>query len=310
MWRANALWLLGAGAPPAGRHGGGRCAFAEAVTAGAASGGTSAVAMAYLAVRRSSAGTGPPRPAAQRSRTALVRARFEEILPALVVYAVEARVAIQRGERERARKDLVRAQVVRPLASHGPPWFAVEALLQLARAYLALADTAGAQLVVREAEQIARQRPQLGIPDDAACGRSGSSSRMPAPRWSDRPRSPPPSCACCLSCPRTCRSRTSRTACWSPGTPSRRTRCPSTASCRRRPVARRWSAPSRSACWSHSRHSRRRPARGPTGRAAAGRAAAGRPVCGRGRACRRHRVVSPGPAKSPGRDEAGSWPGW
>ena len=62
----------------------------------------------------------------------------------------------------RGRDALVRAQLLRPLASHASPWFSVDALLELCRAYLALADTAGAQIVLREAEQIIRRRPALG----------------------------------------------------------------------------------------------------------------------------------------------------
>jgi LuxR family transcriptional regulator, maltose regulon positive regulatory protein len=163
LWRANALWLLGSAQRLLGETEAAAAAFVDAVAAGAASGGTAAVAMAYQAVMAIEQGDWTAAgDHARRSRTELVRARFEEILPSLIVYAVGARVAVQRGERELARKDLVRAQVVRPLASRAAPWFAVEALLQLARAYLALSDTAGAQLVVREAEQIARQRPQLG----------------------------------------------------------------------------------------------------------------------------------------------------
>jgi LuxR family transcriptional regulator, maltose regulon positive regulatory protein len=164
FWRANALWLLGSAHRLLGDAQAADAAFADAVAAGAASGGTSAVAMAYraiMAIERSDWSAAGWH--VRESQVELVKARFEEILPSLIVYAVEVRVAIQRGERDRARKDLVRAQIVRPLASHAAPWFAVEALLQLARAHLALADTAGAQLVVREAEQIARQRPQLGI---------------------------------------------------------------------------------------------------------------------------------------------------
>jgi LuxR family maltose regulon positive regulatory protein len=164
FWRANALWLLGSARRLLGDMEAADAAFADAVAAGAASGGTAAVAMAYRAITAIERGdwTAAGRHA-RRSRSELVKAGFEEILPSLVVYAVEARVAIQLGERDRAWKDLVRAQIVRPLASHAAPWFAVEALLQLARAYLALADTAGAQLVAREAEQIARRRPQLGV---------------------------------------------------------------------------------------------------------------------------------------------------
>ena len=78
------------------------------------------------------------------------------------MYAVGARVAIHRGDLDRGRDDLVRAQLVRPLATHAAPWFAVDALLELARAYLAISDPAGAQVVVREAERIVRLRPDLG----------------------------------------------------------------------------------------------------------------------------------------------------
>ena len=43
---------------------------------------------------------------------------------------------------------------MRPLASHAAPWISVEALLHLARAYLGMSDPAGAQIALREAEQI------------------------------------------------------------------------------------------------------------------------------------------------------------
>ncbi len=69
----------------------------------------------------------------------------------------------QRGDVDGARRDLVRAQRVRPLASHATPWLSVGGLLELARAYLAVSDAAGAQVAVREAEQIIRRRPSLGI---------------------------------------------------------------------------------------------------------------------------------------------------
>jgi LuxR family maltose regulon positive regulatory protein len=57
----------------------------------------------------------------------------------------------------------VKAQLTRPLASHAAPWFAVDALLEVARAYLALSDPAGAQAAYRQAEQIVRRRPALGV---------------------------------------------------------------------------------------------------------------------------------------------------
>ena len=46
---------------------------------------------------------------------------------------------------------------------HGPP---SEALIELARAYLAIADTAGARTAVAEAEAVVRRRPDLGLLTD------------------------------------------------------------------------------------------------------------------------------------------------
>jgi LuxR family maltose regulon positive regulatory protein len=96
----------------------------------------------------------------------LRRGNYEEIAVALPVYAVAARVLIHRGDHRRARDMLVRAQLLRPLAGHGMPWVSVFTLLELARAYLAISDPGGAQLALREAEAIVRQRPALGILTD------------------------------------------------------------------------------------------------------------------------------------------------
>jgi len=93
----------------------------------------------------------------------LGRARFGESLPSLLVYIAAARVAIHRGEIARGREELLRAQLIRPLVSYAAPWVAVGSLLDLARAYLAISDPAGARNVVHEAEDIARRRPTLGV---------------------------------------------------------------------------------------------------------------------------------------------------
>jgi LuxR family maltose regulon positive regulatory protein len=133
------------------------------VAAGAAASGTAMVAMAKRSSIAMSRGDWLAAEAhARQARVLLETARYGEIVASLIVYAVGARVAIHRGDLVRGREDLVRAQLVRPLATHVAPWFAVDALLELARAYLAISDPAGAQAVVREAERIVRQRPDLG----------------------------------------------------------------------------------------------------------------------------------------------------
>ncbi len=163
-WRANALYLLGSARLALGKAEAADAAFGEAMAAGAATGSTHLAASARRAGLAAARGDwAAAEEYLQQSRKQLATAHFEELLQSLIVYAVGARVAVHRGDRARARDDLVRAQVVRPLASHAAPWYAVDALLELARAYLATSDTAGAQAALREAEQIVRRRPALGV---------------------------------------------------------------------------------------------------------------------------------------------------
>jgi LuxR family maltose regulon positive regulatory protein len=87
---------------------------------------------------------------------------WEGLVPALGVFAVSARIATQLGDAERARADLLRAQLVRPLANQGAPWHSVFGLVELTRAHLAASDPSGARVSLREAEHIVRRRPMLG----------------------------------------------------------------------------------------------------------------------------------------------------
>jgi LuxR family transcriptional regulator, maltose regulon positive regulatory protein len=91
---------------------------------------------------------------------------YGDLVMGLGIYALQARIAAHRGEVQAARAALVRAQLVRPLASRAAPAYAVGSLVELARGYLAMSDPAGAQIVVREAEEIVRRTPSLGILTD------------------------------------------------------------------------------------------------------------------------------------------------
>jgi LuxR family maltose regulon positive regulatory protein len=162
-WRAHALLTLGAAHLLLGDPDAADVAFADCVAAGASAPATAMVALAKrasIAIAR-----GDWKAAERHSRLAradLETEYFGEIINALLVYAVGARVAIHGGDVAGARADLVRAQIVRPLATHVAPWFAVDAHLELARAYLAASDPSGARIVLREAEQIVTRRPALG----------------------------------------------------------------------------------------------------------------------------------------------------
>jgi len=79
-----------------------------------------------------------------------------------VVDAVAARVALRRGQRQRAVELLAHAQRLRPLLSAALPWIAVRSRLDLAHAHLALADPAGARTLLAEVQDVLQRTPRMG----------------------------------------------------------------------------------------------------------------------------------------------------
>jgi LuxR family transcriptional regulator, maltose regulon positive regulatory protein len=79
-----------------------------------------------------------------------------------VVSAVQARVALHRGDIPTVRGELVRAQRLRSLLTVAEPYLAVQTRLELTRVHLALADTAAARTLMREVDELLRHRPGLG----------------------------------------------------------------------------------------------------------------------------------------------------
>ncbi len=98
-----------------------------------------------------------------RAESIVADGHFENYWTSALVYAVAARAALHRGEVERARTQLARAARLRPLLIYPLPVVSVQALLEMARAYMTLADTGGADAVLRQAEDILRERPELGV---------------------------------------------------------------------------------------------------------------------------------------------------
>ena len=99
---------------------------------------------------------------AGQARTVLRRAGIEESYATPLVSAVQARVAMHRGDVTAARQELITAQRLRPLLTYALPYFAVQARIELARVHLALADLAGARTLMREVDELLRRRPGLG----------------------------------------------------------------------------------------------------------------------------------------------------
>jgi LuxR family transcriptional regulator, maltose regulon positive regulatory protein len=80
-----------------------------------------------------------------------------------LVHAVAARTALHRGDVESARQHVAQCVRLRTSLSYAVPFLAVQTRLELASAYLELADSAGARVILREVRDVLRLRPDLGI---------------------------------------------------------------------------------------------------------------------------------------------------
>ncbi len=99
---------------------------------------------------------------ADRALRFIRQSRMEEYPTSALAYSVAARVAVHRGDARGAQELLTRAQRLRPGLTYALPYFAVQTRLELARAFLALADAGGAATMLRETEAVLRRRPDLG----------------------------------------------------------------------------------------------------------------------------------------------------
>jgi LuxR family maltose regulon positive regulatory protein len=80
----------------------------------------------------------------------------------VLVWPVQARVALHRGDVPAARRELIRARGPWPELTMAFPHHAVRLRIELIRVYLALDDQAGARTLMREIDDVLRRRPDLG----------------------------------------------------------------------------------------------------------------------------------------------------
>ena len=115
---------------------------------------------------------------ADQARAVMRRAGIEDA----IVCAVQARVALHRGDVPAARWELAGAQRVRHLFTYAVPHIAVQARIELIRVYLGLADVAGARVLMREIDEILERRPHLGalVGEARALRARLSAERIPA----------------------------------------------------------------------------------------------------------------------------------
>ena len=94
--------------------------------------------------------------------------QFERYWTSALVFATAARTALHRGELRQARQHVAEAAGLRPLLVYALPVVSVQALLELATAYVGLGDAGGADAVLRQVDDILRKRPRLGVLPDRA----------------------------------------------------------------------------------------------------------------------------------------------
>jgi LuxR family maltose regulon positive regulatory protein len=172
LWRAPAQLLLGISHLLAGDLGVADRVVAEAVEVAKDTGATVAASVALAERAILAIGRQDLRNAetlVEQARSVVAKAHLEECVTSLVLYAAGARVAIHHGDLDQAEQDLARAQQLRPQATHALPYYAVQARLELTRAYLALTDLAAARGVLGEVDDLLRRRPDLGtLPEQAS----------------------------------------------------------------------------------------------------------------------------------------------
>ena len=199
LWRAPAQLLVGISRLLAGDLGVADDVLAEAVEVAEDTGATLADSVALaeralLAIGRRRTGM-QPKPWSSRRQSLVERAHLEDCVTSVVVYAAAARVAIHRGDVVLAQQELARAQRLRPQATYALPYYAVQARLELIRAYLALGDVAGSQTVIRRSTACCGGGPTSApFPTrPTSCAPSSTTSTATSSGWHHSLR---PSCGC------------------------------------------------------------------------------------------------------------------
>jgi LuxR family maltose regulon positive regulatory protein len=99
---------------------------------------------------------------AERAIATARRSHRENAALNALAYAVAGRTALHAGRTSSARELLATAQRRLPQLTYALPIPSAQTRLELARAYLTLADQAGARTMLREMDAILRRRPGLG----------------------------------------------------------------------------------------------------------------------------------------------------
>ena len=97
---------------------------------------------------------------ASQARGVLHRAGLEKFS---LLCAVQARLALHRGDIPAARRELASAQEFRPLLTYALPHLSIQFRIELIRVHLGRSDLAGARTLMREVDEMLERRPGMGV---------------------------------------------------------------------------------------------------------------------------------------------------
>jgi LuxR family transcriptional regulator, maltose regulon positive regulatory protein len=117
---------------------------------------------------------------AEHSVRILEGSGLEEIATSVLPYVTSARAAMRAGDPVQARRMLGRAVAIRPVLSAAAPIIALHTLVEMVEAHLEVGDISGARLAVRAIDDIMRQRPRLGLPEERFADLRAQVAAMPA----------------------------------------------------------------------------------------------------------------------------------
>ncbi|HEY6635867.1 MAG TPA: LuxR C-terminal-related transcriptional regulator [Acidimicrobiia bacterium] len=103
---------------------------------------------------------------AQRALARIDERSLDGYATSALALVMAARTARHRGDVAQAQTMLARAALIRPQLNSAIPGLAVQVGIEMARAYVELSDVVGARAVIRDANDVLLQRPDLGtLPD-------------------------------------------------------------------------------------------------------------------------------------------------
>ncbi len=165
FWRTAATLYQGMAHLMAGDPDRADALFQDAAAGGRASGATvgTCVALAERALLAFARGGWEAGERLLSEAWSLARdADLEDYPLVTILHAAAARMALHKADRPRAIAELTSAQRLRPGLTYALPYLAVQARVELARCYLALADVRAARVLLQEAAEVLTRRPGLG----------------------------------------------------------------------------------------------------------------------------------------------------